>query len=71
MVSGLAQDLLEARKGLPADFAFVRELRDICGRIAELIELFAEADRVLDASLRESLSREALHLPPRGHDGRH
>ncbi len=62
---------LEARKGLPADFAFVRELRDICGRIAELIELFAEADRVLDACLRESLSREALHLPPRGHDGRH
>ena len=62
---------LEARKGLPADFAFVRELRDICERIAELIELFGQADRVLDASLGESLSREALHLPARGHEGRH
>lgn len=53
---------LEARKGLPADLGFVRELRDICGRIAELIDLFVEADKVLDAALRETLSREALNL---------
>jgi hypothetical protein len=33
---------------LPADLALVRELRDICGRIAELIDLFAEADIVLE-----------------------
>jgi hypothetical protein len=38
----------------------VRELRDICGRIAELIDLFAEADIVLEATLHETLSREAL-----------
>lgn len=53
---------LEARIALPADLAFVRELRDICGRIAELIDLFDEADTVLDATLRETLSREALEF---------
>jgi hypothetical protein len=40
----------------------VTELRDICGRIAELLDLFAQADIVLDATLRETLSREALGL---------
>lgn len=53
---------LEAREGLPADFDFVSELRDICGRIAELIDLFAQADRLLDATLHETLTREALGL---------
>ncbi len=55
---------LEARVGLTADHSFVREFRDICGRIAELIELFARADTILDAALRDSLSREALNLAP-------
>lgn len=55
---------LEARVGLPADLGFVRELRDICGRIAELIELFGQADIVLNATLREPLSCEALGLAP-------
>jgi predicted helicase len=55
---------LEARIGLPADFALVRELRDICGRIAELIDLFAKADIVLEATLQETLTREALGLEP-------
>lgn len=50
--------------GQPADQAFVLELRDICGRIAELIELFSQADTVLDAALADSLSREALHFMP-------
>lgn len=53
---------LEARVGSPVDLAFVRELRDICGRIAELIDLFAEADIVLGRTLQESLTREALGL---------
>jgi hypothetical protein len=56
---------LEARIGLPADLALMRELRDICGRIAELIDLFAEADNVLDATLHETLTREALGLDAR------
>ena len=51
---------LDARVGLPADFGFVRELRDICGRIAELIDLFARADIVLEETLRKTLTREAL-----------
>jgi len=64
---------LEARIGLPADLILVRELRDICGRIAELIDLFAQADIVLEATLKETLSREALGLAPIGqneNDGR-
>lgn len=51
---------LEARVGLPADLGLVQELRDICGRIAELIDLFVEADIVLQAALHETLTREAL-----------
>ncbi len=55
---------LEARVGLPADLGFVREFRDICGRIAELIDLFAQADIVLIETLGEPLSREALNFAP-------
>jgi hypothetical protein len=47
---------------LTADLALVRELRDICARIAELIDLFGEADIVLDATLNETLTREALDI---------
>ena len=55
---------LEARVGLPADLALVTEFRDICGRVAELIELFGQADIVLQQTLLESLTREALGLAP-------
>ncbi|MFN3623248.1 MAG: type ISP restriction/modification enzyme [Hyphomicrobium sp.] len=51
---------LEARIGLTADLTFVRELRDICGRIAELIDLCARADSVLESTLSATLTREAL-----------
>jgi hypothetical protein len=66
-VSGyrVLQRWLDARIGLPADLPLVRELRDICGRIAELIDLFAEADNVLDVTLCDTLTREALGLDPR------
>ena len=53
---------LNGRVALPADFALVREMRDICGRISELIDLFGEADRVLAATLEATLSRAALGL---------
>jgi hypothetical protein len=53
---------LEGRVGLPVDLAMVTELRDICGRIAELMALFASADAVLDAALNETLTRQALNL---------
>jgi hypothetical protein len=59
---------IEARVGLPADLALVRDLRDICWRVAELIDLFAEADIVLQATLHETLIREALGLAPAGQD---
>jgi hypothetical protein len=70
-VSGyrLVPHWLEARVGLPADLALVRELRDICGRIAELIDLFAQADIVLEATLHETLTREALGLVALEQDG--
>jgi predicted helicase len=51
---------IEGRAGLPADLAFVRELRDIAARIAELIHRFDEADLVLDATLADTLTREEL-----------
>ena len=51
---------LEARQGQPANLAFVREFRDICGRIAALIELFGQADILLEETLSDSLMREAL-----------
>lgn len=53
---------LEARVGLPADLNLMQELRDICGRIAELIDLFTQADIVLEATLQGTLTREALGL---------
>jgi len=43
-------------------------LRDICSRIAELIDLFAEADNVLEATLRETLTRAALGVGGGGQD---
>jgi hypothetical protein len=59
---------LEARVGLRADLGLVSELRDICGRVAELIDHFARADTVLEATLRETLTREALGLVPGGQE---
>ena len=53
---------IEARAGVPAHFGFVTELRDTCGRIAELIDLFDRADIVLEKSLRATLTREVLRL---------
>ena len=51
---------LAARAGLEIDGRFVPELRDVAGRIAELIDLFNEADSILGRTLNDPLSREAL-----------
>jgi hypothetical protein len=59
---------LSARIGLPADLALVSEFRDICARIAELIDLFSRSNVILEATLRDMLSREALGLSPNEHD---
>jgi hypothetical protein len=54
---------IEGRAGLPANLAFVRELRDVAARIAELIHRFEEADLVLNATLADTLTREELGFP--------
>ncbi|MGH6853519.1 MAG: type ISP restriction/modification enzyme, partial [Methylocella sp.] len=38
---------LAARQGLAVDHALITQIRDVVGRIAELIDLFARADRLL------------------------
>lgn len=55
---------IEGRVGRPATLAFVRELRDIAARIAELIRRFTEADLVLEATLAHGLTREELGFAP-------
>lgn len=59
---------LDSRVGLPAELGLVRELRDICSRIAELIDLFAAADIVLEVTLRETMTRRTLGLGAGGED---
>ena len=53
---------LDARRGMPVDHAFIGEFRDLVGRIAELIDLFARADTVLGQALLRTLSLGALGL---------
>jgi hypothetical protein len=54
---------IEGREGLPADLAFTREFRDVCGRIAELIDLCARADTILTDALRDSLGAPLFDAP--------
>ena len=53
---------LDARKGLPVDHALITGMRDVVGRIAELIDLFARADHFLERALPATLSCEALGI---------
>lgn len=53
---------LAAREGQSVDAALIRSLRDVAGRIAESIDLFARADTVLVRALHNTLSRDALGL---------
>lgn len=63
-VSGyrVLQRWLAGREGLSVDNAFLSELRDITGRINELIHLFAEADLVLRDALTHTLTTRELGL---------
>ena len=75
-VSGVRQDIwdfavsgyrllprwLDARKGLPVDNAILTGVRDLVGRIGELIDLFVRADTLLAKVLPATLSREVLGL---------
>jgi hypothetical protein len=53
---------LKAREGLPLDKAIIEEIRDIHGRINELIHRFDEADLVLAEAVTHSLTRSQLGL---------
>ncbi|MDE2446621.1 MAG: hypothetical protein KGO94_10605, partial [Alphaproteobacteria bacterium] len=55
---------IKGREGLEVDLALATELRDICGRIAELIDLSAKADKILVKTLKKVLDRAAFGLPP-------
>ena len=63
-VSGyrVLQKWLAGREGIIVDDAFIREFRDITGRINELIHLFDEADLVLQDALNHTLTRRELGL---------
>ena len=53
---------LTGREGMAIGDAFIPELRDLVGRIAELVDLFVTADSLLVRTLDDPLSREALGL---------
>jgi hypothetical protein len=61
---------LRARNGEsitgPSGAALLREALDIAWRIAELLDLFDEADAVLARALEAPLTRADLDLPGRG-----
>jgi len=57
---------LDAREGQPVDLALVEQIRDIAARIAELIDLFGQADNVLEETLADCLTREALGFGDEG-----
>jgi hypothetical protein len=57
------------REGVDVDDAFLKEFRDITGRINELIHHFDEADLVLKVALNHSLTREELGLAPAPDEG--
>ncbi|MBV8594238.1 MAG: hypothetical protein JOZ27_08065, partial [Caulobacteraceae bacterium] len=51
---------LAAREGIAVDANLTREVRDLVGRIGELLDLFARADSLLDQAIHAPLSRAAL-----------
>lgn len=55
---------LGARAGQTVDRAFMKSLRDVAGRIAELIDLFDRADIVLADALIKTATRAELGLEP-------
>lgn len=53
---------LAAREGIEIGDKFIPELRDLVGRVGELIDLFVSADSLLVRTLDDPLSRHALGL---------
>ena len=59
---------IKGREGLGVDVTLAMELRDICGRIAEMIDLCAKADKILAKTLKNVLGRAAIGLAPATND---
>ena len=59
---------LAAREGAKVDGAFTREVRDIVGRIGELIDLFGRADSLLTSAVDSPLSSVALGMEAKAED---
>jgi Type ISP C-terminal specificity domain/N-6 DNA Methylase len=55
---------IKGREGLEVDLALATELRDICGRIAEMIDLSTKADKILAKTFKKVLDRAAFGLSP-------
>lgn len=55
---------LAAREGQPVDKELIRAMRDVAGRIAELIHWFSSADLVLAMALGDTLTFGELGLAP-------
>ncbi len=55
---------LAAREGIEIGPNFIPDLRDLVGRIGELIDLFISADSLLVRTLDDPLSRAALGIAP-------
>ncbi|PKQ10737.1 MAG: hypothetical protein CVT70_18040 [Alphaproteobacteria bacterium HGW-Alphaproteobacteria-1] len=64
-VSGypVLQRWLEGRVDHPVDLALFDAFRDICARVAEHIDLAAQADTILGEALGATLNRDVLGLP--------
>jgi predicted helicase len=54
---------LEGREGEPMDLALFDAFRDVCARIAELIQLSKQADKILEEALNSTLNRDVLCIP--------
>jgi hypothetical protein len=62
---------LEGREGQTVDLALFDAFRDICGRIADLFDLFDQADTILTEALDAPLTRDVLwpEIPGGNTDG--
>ena len=56
---------LDAREGLSVDHALITQMRDVVGRIAELIDLFARADMLLARILPENADARRARARPK------
>ena len=59
---------LEGREGQVVNLALFDAFRDVCGRIADLVELYDTADTILEEALDSPLTRDAIWPPEEEQD---